>query len=259
MRSVSTLLSVLVLSANFLHANEWEKTYSDAIYAGPEIYYVKRTKEGGAKQTGTLFGARIGYDHIKRYKLYWGAEALWAQGILNGKNDIIHLKSQLTDINVEARIGYTFQSKCWRCASFTPFIGAGYFWEKNYYKHPSPLAVHFDNEFSYIPVGFLSQIFLTPTFSLGLNAKIRFLLDGSQKVSHDPEHDNMTLHYDERLQYRIELPMTYFINWKCTTLAICLEPFYEFREYGHRANFPFDFFETKFQLIGATLKCFYVF
>ncbi len=254
---LSVLLGLFIPS--ILPSEQWTKTYSTAPYIGPEIYYMKRLKEGGAEQGGTLYGIRGGYDHVRRYKLYWGLEAFWATGSLQGNVREEKLKSQFTDINVEARVGYTLQSKCWRCASLTPYVGLGYFWEKNNYQDPSPLHIHFKNQFSYVPLGFLSQIFIVPNFSLGLNFKVRYILEGKQHVSHDPKHDHMTQNYDEKLQYRVELPATYFFCWKCHPLGVSLVPFFEYRHYGHRANFPFDFLDTKLKLYGATLKLLYLF
>lgn len=253
-----SLLSLL-LSLDCLFSTQWLKTYSLETYIGPEIYYVRRTKEGGAEQTGTLYGVRLGYDHIRRYKLYWGIDALWAQGTLKGKTNEAQVKSTLTDMNVEGRIGYTFQTKSWRCLSFTPYTGLGYFWENNYFEHPTPLPIHFKNQFAYVPIGFLSQVFITPQWSIGLNFKIRYLIDSSVHASNDPEHENSTQKYEEELQYRIELPIIYFRCWKEHSLAVGLVPFYEYRPYGYQANYPFDFLETKFRLYGATLKLFYLF
>ena len=34
---------------------------------GPEWYRVERIKEGGTKQSGNLFGVRIGYDRLIRW------------------------------------------------------------------------------------------------------------------------------------------------------------------------------------------------
>lgn len=252
------LLIGCFLVSSSLSAKKWIQTYALEAYVGPEIYYVRRTKEGGAEQSGALYGVRIGYDHIHRYKFYWGIDGLWAKGILEGKAQETRLKSILTDINVEARLGYTFQSK-WHCASFTPYTGGGYFWENNYYQHPSPLPIHFKNRFSYIPVGFLSRIFINPNWSIGANFKVRYLLESEQKVCHDPEHEKMTQHYEQRLQYRTEVPITYFICWKQHSLAVSLVPFYEYRPYGHLANFPFDFLETQLKLYGAILKLLYLF
>ena len=253
------MLTGWALNLHHLSAKQWVKTYGLEAYVGPEIYYVKRAKEGGAWQTGTLYGVRLGYDRVRRYKLYWGVDALWAQGTLEGKAQDDHVKSIFTDINVEGRVGYTFQSKCWRCASFTPYTGLGYFWENNFFEHPSPLPIHFKNRFSYVPFGFLSQIFITPRWSVGANLKVRFLLQSSVEATHDPEREDTTQNYEERLQYRAELPITYFICWRKHSLAFSLVPFYEYRPYGYRANFPFDFLETKFNLYGGTFKILYLF
>lgn len=246
--------SLFFLLTTSLAAQNWVKGYSLDPYIGPEIYYVDRLKEGGAAQKGALYGFRIGYDHVKRYKLYWGIDALWAKGMLTGHAAKERLKSEFTDSNAEARLGFTFASKSWRCASFTPYTGLGYFWESNNYQKPSPLTVHFKNTFSYVPGGFLSQIFLAPQWSLGLNFKLRYILEGDQKVTHDPKYGKLTQRYEEKFQYRVEVPMTRFFSWNCLSLAASLVPFYEYRCYGHCANFPFDFLETKLNLYGATLK-----
>jgi hypothetical protein len=248
-----------LLASSFLIAEQWVKTYALQAYVGPEIYYIQRSKEGGAKQSGTIYGFRLGYDYIRRYKFYGGVDFLWARGTLEGKTQGDRIKSTFTDANIEARVGYTFQSKCWRCASFTPFVGFGYFWEDNFFKHPSPLPIHFKNRFSYVPFGFLSQIFITPNWSIGANFKVRYLIKSEVHASNDPEHEDITQNYDERLQYRAELPITYFVCWKRHSLAVSLVPFYEYRPYGHRPNFPFDFLETKLKLYGATLKFLYLF
>ncbi|MDP1880690.1 MAG: hypothetical protein Q8K60_07100 [Parachlamydiaceae bacterium] len=260
---LSKTISLFLLTfISFIHASEtvdWTKSYSISPYLGPEIYYVHRTKEGGATQNGMMYGLRVGADRIARYKFYLGADLLWAQGNLKGSVDDVHLESKLTDTNIEGRVGYTFQCKNWRCASFTPFVGIGYFWEKNHYHKPDDFKVHFENTFSYVPVGFLSQIFITPQCSLGLNFKVRILWNGKQKVSHDPEHSSIDQKYDQRPQYRIELPWTYFYCIDCHSLAFTFEPFYEYRSYGHGVNYPFDFMETTFNISGATFKFLYLF
>lgn len=258
------LYSLFLLMSSFIVENHlcatcYYKTYGNSINIGPEFYYVKRAREGGSEQTGMLYGIRVGYDHVKRYKFYWGLDALWATGNLNGKFEDHHLESRFTDTNVEGRLGYTFQSKHFRCASFTPFIGIGYFWELNHYHGKSDIHVHFRNEFYYLPVGFLSQVFITPTLSMGLNFKVRFPIEGKQKVTNDPEFDDMTQQYEQHPQYRVDLPITYFYCWNDYRLATCVMPFYEYRHYGHRANFPFDFLDTKFNIYGISLQMLYLF
>jgi len=252
-RSLSLLFALLAMPL-MLPAVQWVKSFSSACFMGPEVYEMRRVKEGGSKQNGILYGMRFGCDRVRRLSVYWGCECLWAQGSLTGRVGKDKLKSILTDMNVEVRLGYTLQSKCWRCLSFTPYAGIGYFLEKNDYRSPSPLPIHFKNDFYYVPVGFLSEVFITPRWSVGMNVKVRILLEGRQKVSHDPEHDAWTQHYEEKLQYRVEWPLSYFMNWKCYTMGFSLVPFIEYRHYGRRANFPFDFFDTQLNLYGATLK-----
>lgn len=255
---INTFLCFLLIPI-FLTAEKWVKTYSLAPYVGPEIYYLRRTREGGSDQSGVLSGVRVGYDHVRRYKLYWGIDGLWAQGQLKGHKNEDKIKSEFTDINVEARLGYTFQSKYWRCASFTPYLGLGFLWERNFLHDPSPSRFHFRNDFSYVPIGFLSQIFVIPCFSIGLNFKLRYVIEGEQRTSHDPENDKSWQNFTEKLQYRVELPMTYFHCLWNQPLGFSLVPFAEWREYGHRANHPYDFLETKLRLYGATLKILYLF
>lgn len=229
-------------------------------YVGPEIYYLKRTREGGSKQQGCLFGGRLGYDYIRRYAFYFGVEGLYAGGNLDGRNkEHKKLKSTFIDANAEARFGYTFEAKNSYHPSFTPFIGIGYFWEANKFKHPSPLPVHFHNKFTYIPVGFLSRFFVNENLSVGLNFKARFIYEGKVTATHDADCDDSSQTYEEYPQYRVELPISYYFNWCSTDSGVTFEPFYEYRHYGHRANFPFDFLDTKFNLFGVTLKVLYVF
>lgn len=242
-----------------LPAEQWTKTYANTAFVGPEIYYMKRDREGGSKQGGVLYGVRAGCEHLKRNHLYWGVDGLWAQGTLNGHVCEEPLKSTWTDANLEARIGYNFQSKCWRCLSFVPYLGIGNFWEKNHYQHPTVIPLHFKNTFLYVPLGFLSQAFLTPNWSIGLNFKVRLIVEGFQRVSHDPHFEKATLHYNAEPQYRVELPLLYFFCWRTLSLAASLEPFFESRFYGHRANYPFDFFDTHLKLYGATVKLFALF
>jgi hypothetical protein len=237
-----------------------EEPFRHQPFIGPEIYYVKRVREGGTHQDGYMFGVRLGYDYIRRYAFYFGADALYAQGTLKGETgEGLDLKSQLTDANVEGRIGYTFQTKGCYHASLTPFVGAGYFWEINKFKDPSPNHFHFYNRIFYVPIGFLSSIFVLPELSIGVNFKARIPIEGKIKVENDEETESDTLRYEEKWQYRVDVPITYYFCWSESNLAISLVPFYEYRHYGYKANFPYDFLDTKFNIYGGTLKFLYLF
>jgi hypothetical protein len=231
------------------------KTGRHQLYVGPEFAYVNRLREGGTRQKGLLYGGRVGYDHIKRFKFYWGFEGWFGSGRLHGKSSNDNrLRSNFTDTTIEGRFGYTFQQKCGYRISLTPFIGGGYVLEKNNFIRPSPLKVHFRLHYYYGCAGFLSQATILPRFDIGLNFKAFYPYDGRNKVTHDPEHDSQNMLFKERWMYRLELPLTY--HWR-QDILLRLDPFYEYREYGKHANYPFDFLETKLRFYGATLKFVY--
>lgn len=232
----------------------WIKHGRHHFYIGPEVYHMKRTREGGSKQRGTLVGVRLGYERLYRCKIYWAADFLYGYGELRGKSgDENKLKSRFTDLDIEGRLGYTFEQKeGWRC-SFTPYSGYGYANEKNNFVSPSPLHVHFCLHYQYVPIGFLSSMQLCPQWTLGLNGKVKILLEAKNKVSNDPEFGESSMMVRNKLHYRVEIPLTY----SCGQFSGSLIPFYEFRRYGGHPNFPFDFQETKARIYGATLKLIY--
>lgn len=255
------LIGVLISLILFFFPGKclWSQSKGYQFFLGPEIYYVKRQKEGGAEQTGVLYGVRGGYEKIKRYKFYYALDGLYSTGILEGKTNHKTIKSEFSNSNVETRFGYTLQAKYWPCFSFTPFVGVGYMWEYSRYLHPSPMRVHFDNQFPYIPFGFLTSFLVTDRLQMGLNFKARFLWEGKQKVTHDPQYSSLEQCYEQHLQYRVEIPLEYFFNWNQHALSARLTAFYEYRHYGHWINYPFDFLDTTFKFYGANFELLYHF
>lgn len=225
---------------------------------GPEFYHLQRTREGGTKQDGWMYGVRGSYDRIKRYKLYWGIEGHWAQGTLKGHNGLDDtIKSTFTDAQIEGRLGYTLQAKCTYKPSLTPFVGYGFFRDTNKFKDPSPLLVKFVTTYRYVAYGFLSSIEPRDNFNIGLNFKGWSMIHARTKVEDDPEEENNSMLMGERFNYRIELPIQYRYCACNEHLELGLVPFYEFRHYGRRENFPFDYADTKFRLWGVTIELTY--
>lgn len=228
------------------------------LYIGPEIYHVHRKREGGAKQNGMLYGVRAGYDRIKRYKVYYGFDALYASGILDGKGGSGQcLKSNFSDTSVEGRLGYTLKSKCNYQPSLTPYVGVGYFVEKNNFTHPKETPIHFRTSYLYAAVGFLSQITLSDRFDIGFNFKAKFPYEARCRVSHDRNEDDSKQVIHEKFQYRAELPVTYKFFDCDDHFRLSFVPFYELRQYGHHPNFPGDFLETRLNIYGLQLKIMY--
>ena len=233
---------------------------ANSISFGPELYHVNRHRAGGTRQSGNSAGVRLTYDRIKRYHYYLGAQLFYGTGILRGHTgNGDDLRSRLTERQLEGNVGYTFQSKCYRHASFTPFLGYGYFKDVNKFSPPSNLQIKFSTQFRYISFGFLSSVYVLPSLTVGINGRFKWPWQTRCKVTDDPDFDTIRQIVEDKLHYRIELPITYFGCLLKDHFEIAVVPFFEQRLYGARENFPFDFYKTRFTLYGANIQLIYRF
>jgi len=233
---------------------------ANTIAIGPEIYRVCRERAGGTKQNGNLAAIRVTYDHIRRYRCYFGAQLFYGSGILRGHTGgSDKIRSRLTEKMIEANAGYTFQAKCFPHLSFTPFAGYGYFRDVNKFSPPSSLQIKFTTQFRYLGFGFLSSIYALPCLTIGINARFKWPWQTRCKVTDDPDFETIRQIVKDKLQYRIEVPFTYFGCLMRNQVEIAVIPFFEQRVYGARENFPFDFFKTKFTLYGGNVQLIYRF
>jgi hypothetical protein len=225
-------------------------------FLGPEIYSAHRSNESGTKQNGCAYGVRLGFDRLKRCRWYIGADVFYANGELKGKTSSHdRLRSDLTDASVEGRFGYTFQRKQGYQIAVTPYVGYGYFTERNDYRHPSPSSLHFKTHYEYVSTGFLFAGHFLPQLEAGVNFRVKYMLEPKCRRSHDPLFRSVDLGIENRFQYRVELPVTY--RWIDQTFLIGIIPFWELRQYGRLANYPFNWLETKFNIYGATFELIY--
>lgn len=259
MKRFSSLLLLFILFSHVQsHAAEgrmWEclaQLKGHRLLIGPEAYYVYRHRDGGTKQRGWLGGGRFIYEHLRRYNIYWGIEGAMAGGELKGSSSSgSTLKSTMRDRSIEVRFGYTFQFKRGHRFAFTPFIGCGYMIEDNNFKRPTALHLHFKIAYRFLSAGFLSSIYICDSVKVGLNVKVRHLLDPRCKISNDPDFPTTSLKIgNDNLQYRIELPVTY----PCGLYSFVATPFYENRIYGGWVGYPFDFMRTRLYNYGLTLQ-----
>ena len=228
------------------------------LFIGPEVYYLHRNRKG-SKQNGWIYGGRIGYERIKRCRLYFGVEGLYtAKGNLKGHTGENKVRIQFQDKNIEGRFGYTFQQKAGLLATVIPFVGYGYTEEVSFLKRPINFYQKSRLTYDYFAAGFITQIYPHKNFVLGLNFKARFLFNSKSKVSHIPE-GSFTHHFQHCAQYRAELPLTYRLTPECDRFAVSLVPFYEYRHYGTQFGTPFDFIDTKFNFYGFDVRFMYLF
>lgn len=230
---------------------------SNKFSISPEFYHVKRTREGGTRQSGFLFGGQARYERIKGFDFYWGLQASYAKGRISGKGGKGNaLRSHLTDREIEGRLGYTFCSEKYFkpfYPSLTLYAGYGYFGETNKFLPPTFLTLKFKDYFNYISGGCLSSLYLTPEFKAGLNFKGAWMIRGRSKISDDPSFDDLSLIMGSKMQYEIEAPLTYVRCNDCFTFELSAVPFAQYRHFGGMGNFPFDFADTMINVFGLRL------
>lgn len=256
---VVLLLSWSTVFAQENEINDFYENPTQFFTLGPKIYHVKRFKKG-SQQKGALYGLTASYERIKGFSFYWGLEASYATGQIRGTSSRGNpLASNLTDVEFEGRLGYTFQLETRRVFIFIPLVGLGHFHQTNKFKLPSPLTIHSHDSFNYGMVGFFFDALITPYLHVGTLFKAKFMFEGKSKVSNDPRFPTSTSLIAERMQYSIEFPLTYQIWIWEKAFNASFVPFYDYRHFGGRRNYPFDFIDTKFFDIGAKLLCSYCF
>lgn len=230
------------------------------IYAGPETYYLIRNREGGTTQSGRIDGIRVGFERIKRYSWYLGTDYIYSVGKIDGENRSGRpIKSEITDSIFEMRLGYTLKCNDNRSHFLTIFGGYGYFHESNSFYPPTPIPFTFTDTFNFSVAGFLSGFNFTPLISMGINFKARFMLNGKSKVTDDPFFEDVTLTMRNEAQFRLEIPLAYCLYPGKPLFDIHFVPFYEYRHFGGQEDFPFDYIDTRFHLIGMRFAIAYRF
>jgi hypothetical protein len=229
------------------------------IYVGPEGYYLKRRLKTGSRQEGSLYGLRMLHERICLTRFYWGVETHWARGRLEG-HDTTHMtsRSNMTDADVEVRVGYTFRIERWLEFLFTPLIGAGYFSECNDFEPPSRIIARFRTYFTYIPVGFASRFYLTSQLSVGVDFRARFTQDGRILVD-DPNLGSVVLHYEHCIHYTLDVPVRYNFCGRFRNLELMAALFWRRRHYGPHIGVDFDSYDTRVRIAGARVMMGYRF
>jgi len=232
----------------------WSTSGPHRLYIGPEFYHAKRTKDSGSKQTGWLWGGRGLYERRRHAGFYWAADAYYACGEISGKTASgSSLLSKLRDSEIEGRLGYAFCVKKDAKLTMIPYGGYGYFYSKNAFKKPSPLPYDLDICFEYGLLGAEASFFPFPCLECGLNFKAKYMLEGKSKVKDDPDFDNFTQEIESQIQYEADLPFRYY-SCLCNKQFIAVfAPFYRYRHFGGKVNWPFDFIDTKYSIYGARL------
>ncbi len=215
---------------------------------GPEAYWMRRLREGGAMQEGAIYGVRGLAERIKRRAMYLGLEGHYGRGRIRGHTATGRgTTSQMLVEEFEARIGYTFQYGSKVRPWVAPYLSYGHVWMTNDFDPPTPLPVIIRDKYEYVGVGFRSGVVLGRCWSVGLNFQFKFMFNAESRVTDDPFAGNQTLMVDDEPAYEVEIPIMWCRGW----YELNVVPFYRYRELGGREAVPFDFVATKYHMAGA--------
>lgn len=220
---------------------------------GPEIYYAQREKGGGTKQTGWLYGGRALYERKIPCGFYWALDGYYAYGKLHGNGSSgSKLKSELTEKEIEGRLGYSLCFKSCKNFTITPFGCYGYYCNTNKFVDPSPLEITYHDSYQYGGGGISLALPFTRCFTAELIFNANYSFQAKSLIK-DDEYDDIKLIVENKIQYQASLPLRYAACIRGWKMIIEFAPFYRSRHFGERPNYPFDFIKTKFQNYGASL------
>jgi hypothetical protein len=233
----------------------WPVTGPHRLFIGPEFYYAQRTREGGSKQTGWLYGGHATFERRKHCGLYYAIDAYYAIGNLKGKTASgSTLKSEICEREIEGRLGYSLTFNKTKKYTLIPYCGYGDFYSSNDFKRPSPIIYEDQIRFQYGVAGFDASFFPSQYLECGINFNAKYMIEGKCKVKDDPDFDDINQIIESKIQYEVDLPFRYYTCWKNRRIVAIIAPFYRFQHYGGRMNWPFDFIDTKFSIYGAKLQ-----
>jgi hypothetical protein len=246
-----TLIILMLLAVYDLFA------FTQEFEVGPQIYHLKRSRDGGTNQNGTLYGARISYERLKDYGFYFGAFLDAAYGPITGRSGSGYsLSSNFTDFEAQGLFGYTISCKSRFKAQLTPFIGVGFLEQTNKFKDPSPnVPIQFQDDIQYYSCGFLTTSYLNRCWSLGLRIQVKWMYEGKCYVTDDPDPTigDVTQIIENKMLFAVDLPISYKLFGQCSRYKITLMPFFQTRHLGGRFNYPVDFTDTHYVTYGARL------
>ncbi len=222
------------------------------IFLGPEVCHLSRHREGGSKQSGWLYGGHLRYDRIAKDSVYWAFDAYCDTGNITGKTASGRkIKSTITEYEIQARLGYSIYWGDLRELLIIPYGTYSYFHGKNKFEHPSPAIYTLHDTLHLGGGGVWISFALMENCRCGLDFSAKYMIQGKNHVRDDPEFDNVSLEIESKWQYEIDLPIEFIVPLCDYNFEVRFVPFYRFRHLGGKPNYPFDFYETKFETYGA--------
>jgi hypothetical protein len=221
------------------------------LYIGSDFFYRNYSEKEitpgfKSNEFGTLYGLQANLDYVKGNAVYFGLGLRYGGGQTKYDGSLqdvqatpVTSKTDNQFLNIEGRLGYTFQTgRKKNPFLISPFVAVGYHqWNRdisgNITTQSGPGQVSDISEtysWGYVGPGFHAEYKISPKFTIGLNAKLMFMLGTDfdlQQASGGVIQDQGSGNLGKNLQYEIELPLTYTIvqNPK-NAIDLKLTPYY---------------------------------
>ncbi len=248
------LLVTPLLQADFF---KWREGHEFSI--GLESFYMDRELKTGTEMDGGFTGFRGSYDHIAPDSLYWGFEAAWLQGPLDGsRSNGAPQRADVWEADVEARIGYTinFETNCQ--LQLVPFVGYHYY--RGHFRfippsQPFPEAEDYVHAASF---GFFLRGEVHERVQLTLDFRTRYMFDGLNTL----KGVSAMFPFIERpmgndFHYVVQLPIDVKLCEDHEKGRLRIMPFYRYRNYDSWESSPANFNATCFHNYGLALQLWY--
>lgn len=195
-------------------------------------------KQHSVDQKGWLYGVKGNLNIYLNSCIYLGTEIGYQYGDLKGHSEIEEVtivldevfvedsvKSKYKDYWLEGRIGAKLGTNA---AFLTPYFVVGYENETDNFISPSPLELKNSLSYGYLGCGGLSSFFVTPCFSIGLNAKLKWMFNSKVKVSGHADLEDKNFSCANCFHYTVELPLTFFST---PNSFFAVVPYYQYKNY----------------------------
>jgi hypothetical protein len=248
--SVVTPFGGMTTDSSYLAGNQCEPCYMDTeccdnyseFYVGAIGYRAHRrvndsvvglddffgSEDGHRRNTGTLWGAVVGYTYRNPCNFYFNAEFDYGTGHIKGKDcQGSFPKGHVNEYFTTLKAGYNFQCNC---LTLTPYGGVGYLYERHNLSHGS--RFNYNNWFGII--GGRIDWQYNDCLTIGLDAE--GFIPFNTYVHLNKFCKNVDL--KDRLGYQIELPIRYNISsCYCENIFVTLAPFYRYMQSGNSKFF----------------------
>lgn len=185
-------------------------------YMAPVWEYGISRWGNGTKQTGSLWGAAVGYGYSERDGIYFRAEFSALAGRFSGSAGNDPTQEYITEL----RFGYVSVPCCDGRLTLTPFFGAG-----SYVFNQTLSGPDFRSYFWYLPFGFNLRYRIGNAWAIGFTGFGAPSFGARYKITNWKSAPVRPLWF-------VELPATYFsLPFECSLI-----PFFKSWAYRHRGD-----------------------